>query len=64
MEASILIFKFFLIILIFFFLFNGNQNQKSIVGKARIIDGDTIRRKILEDRDASRGFREWPPKGM
>ena len=42
MEASILIFKFFLIIFIFFFFFNGNQNQKSILGKARIIDGDTI----------------------
>ena len=42
MEASILIFKFFLIIFIFFFFFNGNQNQKSILVKARIIDGDTI----------------------
>ncbi len=42
MEASVLIFKFFLIIFIFFFFFNGNQNQKSILGKARIIDGDTI----------------------
>ena len=42
MEASILIFKFFLIIFIFFFFFNGNQNQKTILGKARIIDGDTI----------------------
>ena len=42
MEAKILIFKFFLIIFIFFFFFNGKQNQKSILGKARIIDGDTV----------------------
>ena len=30
--------------------------------EAFIISGDTIRTKIIEDRDASRGFREWPPK--
>jgi Fe-S-cluster containining protein len=29
---------------------------------AFVIDGDTIRRKILDDRDATRGFREWPAK--
>ena len=27
-----------------------------------IIDGNTIRTKIIEDRDATRGFREWPIK--
>jgi len=25
-----------------------------------IIDGDTVRVKVLQDRDAMRGFREWP----
>lgn len=30
--------------------------------EAFIISGDSIRTKIIEDRDASRGFREWPPK--
>ena len=29
--------------------------------EAFIISGDTIRTKIIEDRDASRGFRQWPP---
>ena len=29
--------------------------------EAFIIDGNTIRTKILGDRDASRGFRSWPP---
>ena len=27
-----------------------------------IIDGNTIGTKIIEDRDATRGFREWPIK--
>ena len=27
-----------------------------------IIDGNTIRTKIIEDRDETRGFREWPIK--
>ena len=30
--------------------------------EAFIIDGNTIRKKIIEDRDAFRGFRKWPPK--
>ncbi len=30
--------------------------------EAFIIDGNTIRKKIIDDRDATRGFREWPPK--
>ena len=29
--------------------------------EAIIIDGNTIRMKILDDRDAMRGFRTWPP---
>ncbi|MBA4694906.1 MAG: YkgJ family cysteine cluster protein [Candidatus Poseidoniales archaeon] len=29
---------------------------------AIIIDGNTIRMKIIDDRDAMRGFREWPVK--
>ena len=28
--------------------------------EAFIIDGNTIRKKIIDDRDATRGFREWP----
>ena len=28
--------------------------------EAFIIDGNTIRKKILDDRDAFRGFRKWP----
>jgi hypothetical protein len=30
------------------------------VEEAFIIDGNTIRTKIIEDRDATRGFRSWP----
>jgi hypothetical protein len=30
--------------------------------EAFIIDGNTIRNKIIVDRDATRGFREWPIK--
>ena len=30
--------------------------------EAFIIDGNTIRNKIIDDRDAFRGFRYWPPK--
>tara|TARA_Y100001954_G_C15423892_1_gene413575 strand:- start:72 stop:518 length:447 start_codon:yes stop_codon:yes gene_type:complete len=30
--------------------------------EAFIIDGNTIRNKIIDDRDAFRGFRNWPPK--
>lgn len=30
--------------------------------EAFIIDGNTIRAKIIADRDASKGFRKWPPK--
>ena len=29
---------------------------------AVIIDGDTVRLKVLQDRDAMRGFRVWPPQ--
>ncbi len=30
--------------------------------EAFIIDGNTIRKKIIADRDAYRGFRSWPPR--
>ena len=32
------------------------------LNKDAIIDDNTIRKKIIDDRDATRGFREWPPK--
>ena len=32
--------------------------------EAFIIDGNTIRKKIIDDRDATRGFREWPKTQM
>ena len=43
-----------------------NQTVNSCPGleseQAFIIDGNTIRKKIIDDRDAFRGFRHWPPK--
>ena len=42
MEQIILIFKFFFIVIILIFLNNYALSQSSIIGKAEVIDGDTI----------------------
>lgn len=42
MEPRILIFKFLFIFLFFFLFYYYNQNQIIVMGKAKIIDGDTI----------------------